>query len=229
MSSEPSIQNFASPKFGLRREIPKWSARSAPRTRGAEPRRHPPCYAAAEIAKAGHAVVRFADAAGDDALESRSEVRRDIEGDAVERNPAAHADADRGDLVFGRGAVDPRRLVRPRDPDADAGLARFADHRPCLKRVDQPALERADEGAQIGATALEIEHNVSDALSRPMIGELSAAPGAKNGKSRVEKVTFLRARACGVERGCSTSQTRSAARPTAICSARDSISATACG
>ena len=38
------------------------------------------------------------------------EVRRDVERDAVERDPAAHAHADRRDLVLGRRAVEPAGL-----------------------------------------------------------------------------------------------------------------------
>ena len=48
----------------------------------------------AEIEQGGHPVAVVADAAGHDALEVR-EVAVDVEGDAVEGDPAAHADAER--------------------------------------------------------------------------------------------------------------------------------------
>ena len=119
---------------------------------------------------------------------------------AVKRRPAPHADADRGDLVLGRRAVDSRRLVGPRDPDADAVLARFARDAERAERVDQPAFERGDEGAHVGAAALEVEHDIGHPLARPVIGELAAAPGAIDGKARVEEVGRLGAGAGRVER-----------------------------
>ena len=68
------------------------------------------------------------------------------------------------------------------------------------ERVDQPAFERGDEGAHVGAAALEVEHDVSDALARPVIGELAAAPGAIDGKARLDEVGRLGAGPRRVER-----------------------------
>jgi hypothetical protein len=56
----------------------------------------------AEIDQRGHAML--ADAARHDAVEM-GEVRLDIQRDAVERDPAPDADADRGDLILSAGAV----------------------------------------------------------------------------------------------------------------------------
>ena len=129
-----------------------------------------------------------------------AEIGRDVDRDAVEGNPAAHANAERGDLVLGGGAVERRRLVGPGDPDADAVLAGLADDAELGQRIDQPALERADEGAHVGAAAPEVEHDIGDALPGPVIGELAAAPGAMHGKARVEQIAVPRAGSRRVER-----------------------------
>ena len=85
----------------------------------------------------------------------------------------------------------PAGLSGRRDPDADAVLAGLADDAELGERVDQPALQRADEGAHVGATAPEVEHDIGDALPGPVIGELAAAPGAMHGKARVERSPSL--------------------------------------
>ena len=143
--------------------------------------------------------MRLCDSAGHDALEMR-EIGRDVDGHAVEGNPAADANAERGDLVFGGGAVERRRLVGPGDPDADAVLAGLADDAELGERIDQPALESADEGAHVGATAPEVEHDIGDALPGPVIGELAAAPGAMHGKVRIEQIAVPCAGSRRVER-----------------------------
>ena len=84
--------------------------------------------AAAEIVEACQAEMRIGDAAGHDAVVVRK-IRRDVEGDAVEADPASHAYADRGDLVLCRSTADAARLVVADHPDADAILAPFALHR----------------------------------------------------------------------------------------------------
>src|SRR5579863_3496714 len=127
-------------------------------------------------------------------------IGRDIERDAMEGDPASDADAERGDLVLRRRPIKPGGLIRPRDPDADAILARLARHAEKTKRVDQPGFESADKGAHIRPSALQIKHHISDALAGPMIGELAAAPRAENRKARVDEIALLRARAGGVER-----------------------------
>src|SRR5271169_2509287 len=115
------------------------------------------------------------------------------------RDPAPQTNAQSGDLVLGRGAARPGRLVWPPDPNADAIFARFGADAQKSKRVDQPSLQSADEGANIGASALQIEHDVSDALPRPVIRELTAAAGPEDGKAGVEKIALLGARARGIE------------------------------
>src|SRR5215831_3361836 len=77
---------------------------------------------AAEVGEAGDAVALIAHAAGHDAREVR-EIAVDIERDAVQRDPAFDADADRGDLVLAAGA-----LVRSAHPHPDTILAAFAGY-----------------------------------------------------------------------------------------------------
>src|SRR5262245_22280855 len=86
------------------------------------------------------------------------EVGIDVETDPMEADPAAHPDADGGDLVLARW--------RPctAHPDADAILPALADNAEGFERQDQPALETGDIGADIGAAVLEVEHDISDPL-----------------------------------------------------------------
>ena len=138
------------------------------------------------------------DAAGHDAGEMRK-VRRDVERNAVERRPAPHPDADRGDLVLRRRPSGPARLVGAGDPDADPVRARLACDVERLQRPDQPAFEGADISAHVGPAALEVEHDIGDALARPVIGEPPAAAGAKDRKARLDQVFGPGARSGGVE------------------------------
>ena len=129
------------------------------------------------------------------------EVRRDVERHAVERRPAPHPDADRGDLVLGERPVGPARPVGTGDPDADPVRPRLARDAERRERPDQPAFEGADIGAHVGAAALEVEHDIGDPLAGPVIGELPAAAGAKDRKAGVDQVLGPGARSGGVERG----------------------------
>ena len=109
----------------------------------------------------------LADAAGHDAGEMR-EVRLDVDRDAVERHPVAHADADGGDLVFARS---PRRTQTPTRSSRRSPLTLN-----CVERVDHPLLEAGHEGAHVAAAALEVEHHIGHALAGAVIGVLPAAP-----------------------------------------------------
>ncbi len=108
------------------------------------------------------------------------ELRLDIDGDAVKAHPAPQPDADGGDLVLGRRPVGERRTIRPHHPDADAVLAPLTAHVEGGKRADDPLLERRDEGADILAPALEVEHHIRDPLAGAVIGVFAAAPGGKD-------------------------------------------------
>ena len=93
----------------------------------------------AEIGEARHAVALLRHAARHDAGKMR-QVRLDVQRDAVQRHPLAHADADGGDLVLVAVA-----LVGPPHPDADAVVAPLAAHIECRKRADDPFLQGRDE------------------------------------------------------------------------------------
>ncbi len=143
--------------------------------------------------------MAFRDAAGHDAAEMR-QVGFDIERNAMEGHPAAHAHADGRDLVLGHPAGKAARLVRPLDPDADAALAALALDVEILQRGDDPALQAGDEAAHVLAAAVEVEHDIGDPLSRAVIGELPAAPGLMHGKTPIEQVLRLCRGAGGIER-----------------------------
>src|SRR6185437_12821623 len=116
-----------------------------------------------QIVQAGDAVL--ADAAGHNAGEVR-QVRIDVQADAVKRHAAPHAHADRCDLVF---------LCAAHHPDADAAFPPLARHIERGESPDQPFLEPAHEAAHVAAAPPEVQHDIADALARPVIGELSAA------------------------------------------------------
>src|SRR5581483_12218491 len=90
-------------------------------------------------------------------------------------------------------------LVRSRHPDADPFVAPAALHIEDAERADDPFLDGGDEAPHIRGAALEVEHDVADALARPVIGELTAAPGVVNRKSGVGQVFGPCRRAGGIE------------------------------
>src|SRR5580658_4025777 len=98
------------------------------------------------------------------------QVRRDVEGKSMQGHPVLHADADGGDLVLGVVA-----LVRSPHPDADAIVAALARDLEGGERTDDPFLDAGDEAAHVGRPALEIEHDITDALAGTVVGELAAA------------------------------------------------------
>ena len=94
------------------------------------------------------------------------QVGRDVDRETVQRHPALHPHPDRADFGF---------VATRAGPDADPPA--FA---PCLdaqmpERVDHPAFEAMDEQANVAATLLQVEHEITDPLSRPMIGVAPAA------------------------------------------------------
>src|SRR5689334_21786082 len=98
------------------------------------------------------------------------EHRVDVKGDAVETDPVADADADRGDLVLGALAA-----VGARYPNADAvGSALPPDVERC-EGPDHPFLQRPDIEAKVRGAAAEVEHQIGHALAGTVIGVLAAA------------------------------------------------------
>ena len=130
------------------------------------------------------------DAAGRDAGKMR-QVRLDVDRNAVERHPAPDADADGGDLVLGHLAAWSARLVRPRTQTPTRSSRRSPSTLKVGERGDEPGLESGDEGAHVRPAALEVEHDIGDALAGAVIGELAAAAGLEHGKARVHKVAAL--------------------------------------
>src|SRR5450631_2871802 len=122
-------------------------------------------------------------------------LRLDVERKSVQRHPALDADPDGGDLVLVSIA-----LVRPPHPHADAVVAPLAVYIESGKRADDPFLDGGDESAHVRRTALEIEHDIADALAGAVIGELAAAARGMDGKSRLDQLLRPRRRAGGVER-----------------------------
>ena len=114
----------------------------------------------------------------------------------VDRHPAAHADADGGDLVLDIGP-----LVGTAHPDPHTDVAPLAAHVEAVERHDDPVLETAHEAAQVLATAAEVEHHVGDPLTGPVIGELPA-PAAREHREAVglEEIAGPRRGAGRVER-----------------------------
>src|SRR4029077_724482 len=104
----------------------------------------------AKIDEAGDAKARIGDAARDDRREV-FQLRLDIDGDAVEGDPALQPDTDRGDLVLVTGA-----LVRPPDPDSDPVLTPLAPDVEGCEGPDDPFLEARDKGADVGTPALQV-------------------------------------------------------------------------
>ena len=143
----------------------------------------------------------------------------DIEREAVERDPALHAHAQRADLRFVGALADP-------DPDAPVGAVR-ADAE-LGQGVDHPAFERMDEAADVLSAFFEVEHHIADALARAVIGVAAAATGFVDREAeRIEELGRVGAGAGGEQGGCSSSHTHSRAVPSRIAAARCSMKASA--
>src|SRR6185369_15305466 len=89
-------------------------------------------------------------------------VRLDVEGDAVHRYPAAHVQADRGDLA----AV---------DPDAARARQALAAQAPVREHAERALFEPAYEVDHAAVPALEVDDAVGDELPRAVIGDVAAA------------------------------------------------------
>src|SRR5262249_46561239 len=96
-------------------------------------------YRVTEVCEAGHAIACIGDPARYNSAEV-SEVRIDVEREAMQRHPAFHANADRTDLVL---MANP--LFRAFDPHADAILPTPRADIQLGKRANDPFLERGDK------------------------------------------------------------------------------------
>ena len=131
------------------------------------------------------------DAAGNDAA-VMLEVGIDVERHAVIGHPAPHPHADRGDLGLAGAML---------DPDADPALAPLAVDFEACERANHPFFEVVDVAVHVLTAAGEIEHDIGDALPRPVIGVLPAAPGAMYRKAPgSEEVLVTGASPGGVKR-----------------------------
>src|SRR6185437_14924290 len=87
------------------------------------------------------------------------------------------------------------------DPDADAPRPPFSAQIELRQGADEPFLEAVDEGPDVAAAALEVEHDIADALPRPVIGVLPAAAALKHREAAgLDEIAVARARAGGIER-----------------------------
>src|SRR5665213_3405034 len=86
-----------------------------------------------------------------------------------------------------------------REPDADTPRPPLAAHAEIGEGPDEPFLQVADIGPQITAARRQVEHDVTNPLSWPMVGPLPTPPGAMNRQEGGDQVALLGAGAGGEE------------------------------
>ena len=118
----------------------------------------------------------------------------------MERYPSADANADCGNLVLGHFACRTARLLGSGDPDADSIFPSFAFDIESCQGGDDPGFEGGDESPQVGLASLQIEHDVGDALTWTVVGELAAAARLVNGKTPRYQITSAGGGSCCVKR-----------------------------
>ena len=118
----------------------------------------------------------------------------------MQRHPVPHAHADGGDFIL-ENIAHSLTLIRAPHPDADAVVAPFAADIEGGQRIDDPLLDGGDEAADVRRAALEVEHDIADPLAGAVIGELAAASGHVDWKSRLDQFGRPCRRAGGVEGG----------------------------
>src|SRR5690606_9513875 len=92
----------------------------------------------------------------------------DVDGDAVEGDPAAHPHADGGNLVLAPVMG---------DPDADPSCAPLALQVEAGEGADDPFLQIMDIAPDVLAAVLEVQHRISHPLAGPVIGVLPTPAG----------------------------------------------------
>src|SRR5437016_2319044 len=134
----------------------------------------------AKSGQAGDAVTAYA--AGHDARKV-GEIGGHIKRDPVIGDPASNAYADSGNLVL--------CAIRSNNPDSHAAIAPLALHTETRERADQPVLEIANEATHVSLATAKIDQHVGDALPRSVVGELSAAAGLENRKTRLQQIRWI--------------------------------------
>lgn len=123
------------------------------------------------------------EAAGDDEGEVR-QVGGDVQGEAVEGDPLAHADAHGGDLCGARvdalgmvGVVEARAAggVEWIDPDAGGGGIAACVDAEVEAGFDDGAFEESDVVVDAQPEAFEVEDGIGDELARAVVGDVAAA------------------------------------------------------
>ena len=133
----------------------------------------------------------FRNAARNYATEMR-QVRCDINGESVKRDPALYAHTERADFRFIGSIADP-------NPDTSIGAMRTKPK--VFERVDHPAFESMDEAADILSASFEVQHHVTDPLAGAVIGVAASATGFVDWKMlRIEQFGRVSARP-GCEQG----------------------------
>src|SRR5512136_1401927 len=122
------------------------------------------------------------------------QVRIDIESHAVQRHPLLHADTDGSDLVLVAFA-----LFGPAHPNANTVFAPLGAYIEGGERAYGQFFERGDKPAHVRATALEIKHDISDALAWPVISHLPPAATLVDRETRLDYVGQVCAGARRVE------------------------------
>ena len=120
-------------------------------------------------------------------------VRRDIYREPVHGDPTPDPHPDSTDLGF--AAVD---ILRP---DANPAFRPPAIDTQVRERSNHPPFNRMHEAADIAPPLLEVEHQVTDPLARPMISVSPTTSGLDHLEARIEQLRAVSARTCGVNRG----------------------------
>ena len=88
----------------------------------------------------------------------------------------------------------------PLHPEPDLSAAAFGSNIEIGQCADEPFLERPNEGSDVPAAAIQVQHDIGDPLARTMIGELTPASGPERGEAcRVKQILIARTRSCRIE------------------------------
>jgi hypothetical protein len=136
-------------------------------------------HAAAEISQTRHAQVRHSDPTRNDPRKMR-QIGINVQRNAVKADPAADPNADRGNFVFGNDSPRTLRFVGSPHPNAHPLVTPLAAHVEPMQGGDEPLFQGSNEGVQIRSPPSQIQHDIGDALTRSMIGELAAAAALVN-------------------------------------------------